>query len=126
MLCMLMRADTALTKTQRARRPCSQAVEDRGYSLIASRRLFTCVGFLVSAAALLPVFSYRELSPWVSTAAFALANTFFGLAPSGFKSNCASTDHQTRDEFTRCILLKASPLDPRCAQTSTSPSGTLA
>lgn len=61
--------------------------ERRGFSLLSSRRLFTAVGFTVSAAALLPIAQLRGLSPWVSTALFSLANCFFGLAPSGFKAN---------------------------------------
>ena len=62
-------------------------VESRGYTLIASRRLFTCGGFCVAAVALLPVYQLRALSPWVTTALFAIATTFFGIAPSGFKAN---------------------------------------
>jgi MFS-type transporter involved in bile tolerance (Atg22 family) len=61
--------------------------EKRGFTLLGSRRLFTTVGFLCSAAMLLPVSQARGLSPWVSTALFSAANCFFGLAPSGFKAN---------------------------------------
>ena len=61
--------------------------EKRGFTLLGSRRLFTTVGFLCSAAVLLPVSQARGLSPWVSTALFSAANCFFGLAPSGFKAN---------------------------------------
>ena len=59
----------------------------RGYSLLASRRAFTCAGFVLAAAVLLPVHRARASSVWVSTASFSLANAFFGLAPSGFKAN---------------------------------------
>mmetsp|Transcript_39671 Transcript_39671/g.92083 ORF Transcript_39671/g.92083 Transcript_39671/m.92083 type:complete len:342 (+) Transcript_39671:82-1107(+) len=62
-------------------------VARRGFSLIMSRKLFTVVGFVISAAALLPVHQLREANPWYSTALFCITNTFFGIAPSGFKSN---------------------------------------
>ena len=58
-----------------------------GVSLVGSRRLFTTTGFLLAAAALLCVYSAREMNPWMSTMLFSLANSFFGLAPSGFKTN---------------------------------------
>jgi len=62
-------------------------LDRKGFSLLDSRRICTALGFLSAAAALLPVYRLRSLSPWVSTAAFAAANVFFGLAPCGFKSN---------------------------------------
>jgi len=62
-------------------------VERRGYSLLASRRLFTAAGFLAAAGLMLPVHQLRSMSPWVSTVLFSLANACFGLAPSGFKAN---------------------------------------
>jgi len=62
-------------------------VERRGFSLLASRRLFTILGFLMAALLMLPVYQLRTLDPWVSTLLFSLANASFGLAPSGFKAN---------------------------------------
>jgi len=62
-------------------------VERQGFSLLASRKLFTVAGFLLAAACLLPVYQLRERSPWVSTMLFSAANACFGLAPSGFKAN---------------------------------------
>jgi len=62
-------------------------VERRNISLLGSRRLFTAVGFVVAALALLPVARLSAFDPWVSTFFFSLANMFFGLAPSGFKAN---------------------------------------
>ena len=62
-------------------------VERRNISLLSSRRLFTAVGFVVAALALLPVARLSAFDPWVSTFFFSLANMFFGLAPSGFKAN---------------------------------------
>jgi MFS family permease len=58
----------------------------RGFNLLSSRRLFTCMGFFLSAAVLLPVYHVRS-HVWASTALFSLANACFGLAPSGFKAN---------------------------------------
>jgi len=63
------------------------AVQRRGLSLLASRRIFTCLGFVCAGACLLPVYRLRSFSPWVSTLLFSGANACFGLAPSGFKSN---------------------------------------
>ena len=62
-------------------------VAARGVPLLDSRRLFTAVGFIVSALCLLPVARLKHCNPWVSTALFSLANAFFGLSPSGFKAN---------------------------------------
>lgn len=62
-------------------------VERQGFSLLATRRLFTVAGFLLAAAFLLPVHQLRESSPWVSTVLFSATNACFGLAPSGFKAN---------------------------------------
>jgi len=58
----------------------------RGHSLVASRRLFTCSGFVLAACLLLSVHACRG-SVWLSTLLFSLANASFGLAPSGFKAN---------------------------------------
>jgi len=57
-----------------------------GYDLLASRKAFTCAGFILAAAVLTAVYPLRG-SVWASTVCFSLANAFFGLAPSGFKSN---------------------------------------
>jgi len=62
-------------------------VAKAGVPLLGSRRLFTAVGFIVSALCILPVARLKHLDPWVSTALFSLANAFFGLSPSGFKAN---------------------------------------
>lgn len=62
-------------------------VQRNGVGLLGSRRLFTSTGFVLAAGALLCVYSARKMNPWVSTVLFSLANSFFGLAPSGFKSN---------------------------------------
>lgn len=62
-------------------------VDQLGFSLLQSRRLFTVAGFFLSGSVLLPVFQLRHTSPWVSTILFSAANAFFGLAPSGFKAN---------------------------------------
>ena len=62
-------------------------VASMGYSLIGSRKLFTCTGYLLATAFLAPSYSLRDMSPWVTTALFSLANACFGLAPTGFKSN---------------------------------------
>jgi len=62
-------------------------LQRRGFGLLASRRIFTAVGFAGAAAMLLPVYSVHGLSPWFSTGLFCMANAFFGLAPCGFKSN---------------------------------------
>jgi len=67
--------------------PLVSLVNKRGVSLLASRKLFTVIGFVLAGLALLPIHQMRGLNPWVSTALFSIANTFFGLAPSGFKSN---------------------------------------
>jgi len=63
------------------------AVASRGYPLIFSRKLFTLVGYLTSAACIAPVYALRDLTPWISTVLFSIANGFFGMAPLGFKSN---------------------------------------
>jgi len=57
-----------------------------GYDLLASRKAFTCAGFMLASAVLTVVYPVRG-SVWASTICFSLANAFFGLAPSGFKSN---------------------------------------
>lgn len=62
-------------------------VQRRGFSLLASRQIFTAAGFVAAAAAVLPVYQLRDAGPWVSTTLFSLANACFGLAPSGFKAN---------------------------------------
>jgi ACS family sodium-dependent inorganic phosphate cotransporter-like MFS transporter 5 len=62
-------------------------VAKAGVPLLGSRRLFTSVGFFVSALCILPVARLKHFSPWVSTVLFSLANAFFGLSPSGFKAN---------------------------------------
>jgi len=62
-------------------------VAKAGVPLLGSRRLFTSVGFIVSALCILPVARLKGYNPWVSTALFSLANAFFGLSPSGFKAN---------------------------------------
>ena len=60
----------------------------RGYNLLTCRKLFTCSGFMLAAAALLPVRfiggPYRVI---LSTVCFSFANAMFGLSPSGFKAN---------------------------------------
>ena len=56
------------------------------YSLVESRRTFTCAGFALAATALGGVHLMRG-SVLGSTVLFSLANAFFGLAPSGFKAN---------------------------------------
>jgi len=62
-------------------------IERLGFNVLASRRIFTACGFLLAAAALLPVYQLAGMNPWVSTLLFSAANAFFGLAPSGFKAN---------------------------------------
>eukprot|EP01062_Namystynia_karyoxenos_P025818 TRINITY_DN2022_c1_g1_i1.p1 TRINITY_DN2022_c1_g1~~TRINITY_DN2022_c1_g1_i1.p1 ORF type:complete len:461 (+),score=171.16 TRINITY_DN2022_c1_g1_i1:97-1479(+) len=62
-------------------------VERRGYSLLRSRQIFTVLGLLGAALAMLPIPHLRQAGPWTTTLLFAAANTCFGLAPSGFKSN---------------------------------------
>lgn len=62
-------------------------VSRKGYSLLSSRKIFTCTGYLMAASLLAPVYSLKDLSPWVSTIVFSIANACFGLAPVGFKSN---------------------------------------
>jgi len=72
----------------KAANPAIVAVLARnGYSLLASRRFFTCLGFCLAAAVLMPAYQLRTSSVWCSTLLFSLANAFFGLAPSGFKAN---------------------------------------
>ena len=61
--------------------------QSRGVTLLSSRKLFTCVGFVGAALGVVFIAQQRTRSPWASTALFAIANSFFGLAPSGFKSN---------------------------------------
>jgi sugar phosphate permease len=63
------------------------AVARAGVSLLNSRKIFTVFGYLAAASSLAPVYALSDLSPWVSTALFSLANACFGLAPTGFKSN---------------------------------------
>ena len=70
------------------------AVSRAGYSLLQSRQLFTVVGYVAAASCLAPVYSLRDLSPWISTAVFSMANGFFGLAPTGFKSNYLDVTQQ--------------------------------
>mmetsp|Transcript_23486 Transcript_23486/g.59997 ORF Transcript_23486/g.59997 Transcript_23486/m.59997 type:complete len:446 (-) Transcript_23486:557-1894(-) len=67
--------------------PLVNMVNRKGYSLLASRRMFTVIGFVCAAAALAPIKQLSSLNPWVSTAMFSMANACFGLAPAGFKSN---------------------------------------
>ena len=45
-------------------------VAKAGVPLLGSRRLFTAVGFIVSALCILPVARLKHLDPWVSTALF--------------------------------------------------------
>ena len=60
----------------------------RGYSLLKCRKLFTCSGFMLAAAALLPVrFIAGPYKVILSTVCFSIANAMFGLSPSGFKAN---------------------------------------
>jgi len=59
----------------------------QGFSLLASRKAFTVSGYLAASLSLAVVHSTRGMNPWVPTALFSMANAFFGLAPSGFKSN---------------------------------------
>uniref|UniRef100_A0A7S4T0W9 Major facilitator superfamily (MFS) profile domain-containing protein n=1 Tax=Ditylum brightwellii TaxID=49249 RepID=A0A7S4T0W9_9STRA len=63
------------------------AVAARGFPLVFSRKLFTCVGYVMAGACLAPVYALRSLNPWISTVLFSIANGFFGMAPLGFKSN---------------------------------------
>mmetsp|Transcript_61758 Transcript_61758/g.162222 ORF Transcript_61758/g.162222 Transcript_61758/m.162222 type:complete len:515 (+) Transcript_61758:95-1639(+) len=63
------------------------AIDQRGYTLLASRRIFTVAGFLAAGAALAPIHQLKDFNPWVSTILFSVANACFGLAPAGFKSN---------------------------------------
>ena len=63
------------------------ALAKNGYSLLASRKVFTCTGFLLATLVLMPVPMMANYSVWWSTLLFSLANAFFGLAPSGFKAN---------------------------------------
>ena len=64
----------------------SDSLASRGVPLRSSRRIFTCSGFVLAAAALLPVYTLKG-SVWASTVLFSFANAFFGLAPCGFKAN---------------------------------------
>jgi hypothetical protein len=63
------------------------ALASRGYSLLASRKAFTCAGFVLAASVLSLVPLLRHSSVWGSTLLFSAANACFGLAPSGFKAN---------------------------------------
>jgi len=63
------------------------ALAANGFSLVASRKAFTCAGFLLACGVLLPVPLFASANVWCSTVLFSLANAFFGLAPSGFKAN---------------------------------------
>ena len=78
-----------LNLASKALNPALIAVaERRGVSLLRSRQLFTGVGFLGAALAVLPIHRLRGVAGlWFPTLLFSLANTFFGLAPCGFKSN---------------------------------------
>jgi len=58
----------------------------RGYTLLDSRRAFTCTGFILASLLLALVYPLRS-SVWLSTVLFSLINAAFGLAPSGFKAN---------------------------------------
>lgn len=62
-------------------------VLSRGFSLLATRRIFTAFGFTVAAVVFLPIYSLRAVNPWVSTLLFSIGNASFGLAPNGFKAN---------------------------------------
>lgn len=62
-----------------------QAVGRLGWSLLTTRRVFTASGFLAAGACVAPVHLLRGYNPWLSTALFSLANTFYGLTPNGFK-----------------------------------------
>jgi cyanate permease len=59
----------------------------QGLSLRAIRCCFTACGLLGAGLCLGPAYQLRTLSPWVTTVLLAIANGFFGLAPSGFKAN---------------------------------------
>lgn len=64
----------------------SASLSSRGVSQLSARRFFTCSGFFLAAATLVPVYVARK-HVWVSTILFSLANACFGLAPCGFKAN---------------------------------------
>ena len=64
-----------------------ELVAAAGYSLLTSRKAFTVTGYLVAAAALLPVHLLKDADAWCSTALFTLANAFFAFAPNGFRAN---------------------------------------
>ena len=61
----------------------------RGYSLLKCRKLFTCSGFMLAAAALLPLrFIVGPNKVILSTVCFSIANAMLGLSPcGGFKNN---------------------------------------
>jgi len=65
----------------------AKAADKAGLSLLNNRRAFTTLGLCGASLSMLLIPVVTPYGPWPTTIMFMLANTFFGFAPSGFKSN---------------------------------------
>mmetsp|Transcript_136448 Transcript_136448/g.308351 ORF Transcript_136448/g.308351 Transcript_136448/m.308351 type:complete len:434 (-) Transcript_136448:92-1393(-) len=62
-------------------------MQQRQFTLLGRRRVFTCVGCFVAVVALVPVYRLNALGPIGTTALFAVGNVGFALQTWGFKAN---------------------------------------